>query len=375
MRRFRCGGPAAAQRERGGLAAATSAAPASQPHCCFPASSSASSPPPPAPNSPILATADIKGRVHDTLNARKPIALDGALVKGSEPQALPEEAQPVSGDDVIYMFPKRFERQVEVLMFVASAPSVPGKKFDLGSSAGLEFAVTYSGATARSHSHRYTTHSSQLAAALQPSAGSGAAAAGLFWKLRARAWGAASARAALTRRRACPARQAAPRLPALPGLACLACTQTCVHACVWHADTDGQLFNQAFDLKPLTAEGGVSSIIVAVMYLQVRVTNTHAHAGTYTGMAEQPLLRTCRARLDAPRLLRSHAPMRPYFSPQSTSHPHTTSLPPAFAGRGRLDPARRGPLVPVRLARQAGPGDEGGHAGAAGHVRRAAGRH
>ena len=36
-------------------------------------------------------------------------------------------------------------------------------------------------------------------------------------------------------------------------------------------DVGGQAFNQSFDLKPLAAQGGVSSIIVAVMYLQVRL--------------------------------------------------------------------------------------------------------
>ncbi|PNW85872.1 hypothetical protein CHLRE_03g201900v5 [Chlamydomonas reinhardtii] len=120
---------------------------------------------------------DVKGQLHDTLHARKPTALDGALVKGFEKQALPEETVQVEGDDVIYMFPKKFERQVEVLLFVASAPSIPGKKHDLDSSSKLEFAVSYS-------------------------------------------------------------------------------------------DVGGQAFNQSFDLKPLAAQGGVSSIIVAVMYLQ-----------------------------------------------------------------------------------------------------------
>lgn len=89
--------------------------------------------------------ADVKGQLHDTLHARKPTALDGALVKGFEKQALPEETVQVEGDDVIYMFPKKFERQVEVLLFVASAPSIPGKKHDLDSSSKLEFAVSYSG--------------------------------------------------------------------------------------------------------------------------------------------------------------------------------------------------------------------------------------
>ncbi|GFR40656.1 hypothetical protein Agub_g1241 [Astrephomene gubernaculifera] len=125
---------------------------------------------------------DVKGTVHDTLHARKPTALDGALVKGFEKQALPEEAVPVEGDDVIYMFPKKFERQVEVLMFVASAPTIPGKKHDLSSTGKLEFAVSYT-------------------------------------------------------------------------------------------DTNGKTFNQTFDLKSLTqpaagTEGPVSTIIVAVMYLQ-----------------------------------------------------------------------------------------------------------
>ncbi|KXZ43972.1 hypothetical protein GPECTOR_76g793 [Gonium pectorale] len=127
--------------------------------------------------------ADVKGALHDTLHARKPTALDGALVKGFEKQALPEETVPVQGDDVIYMFPKKFERQVEVLMFVASAPAIPGKKHDLSSSGKLEFAVSYT-------------------------------------------------------------------------------------------DESGQAFNQSYDLKPLTrpvpgvVEGPVSSIVVAVMYLQ-----------------------------------------------------------------------------------------------------------
>lgn len=87
----------------------------------------------------------MKGNVHDTLHIRKPTALEGALVKGFEKQALPEGTLPVEGDDVIYMLPKMFERQVEVLMFVASAPAIPGKKHDLSSSSKLEFAVSYTG--------------------------------------------------------------------------------------------------------------------------------------------------------------------------------------------------------------------------------------
>ncbi len=90
--------------------------------------------------------ADVKGNLHDTVHVRKPTALDGALVKGFEKQALPAETVPVDGDDVIYMFPKMFERQVEVLMFVASAPAIPGKQHDLSSSSKLEFAVSYTGA-------------------------------------------------------------------------------------------------------------------------------------------------------------------------------------------------------------------------------------
>ncbi|EFJ41265.1 hypothetical protein VOLCADRAFT_121654 [Volvox carteri f. nagariensis] len=137
---------------------------------------------------------DVKGNVHDTLHVRKPTALDGALVKGFEKQALPEETVPVEGDDVIYMFPKMFERQVEVLVFVASAPEIPGKKHDLSSSSKLEFAVSYT-------------------------------------------------------------------------------------------DVSGQAFNQSFDIKSLTLpagapEGQVSSIIVAVMYLQAEGGWTLRDVGT-----------------------------------------------------------------------------------------------
>ncbi|KAG2494781.1 hypothetical protein HYH03_007024 [Edaphochlamys debaryana] len=48
------------------------------------------------------------------------------------------------------MFPKKFERQVEVLLFVASCPSIPGKKHDLSSSEKLEFAVSYRDETGQS---------------------------------------------------------------------------------------------------------------------------------------------------------------------------------------------------------------------------------
>lgn len=85
------------------------------------------------------------GKLHDVVHARKPSALDGALVKGSEPSLLPEGAVPQQGDDVVYMFPKLFERQVEVLVFVASAPAVPGKVHDLSSSSKLDFLVSYIG--------------------------------------------------------------------------------------------------------------------------------------------------------------------------------------------------------------------------------------
>ncbi|GIL89419.1 hypothetical protein Vretifemale_17222 [Volvox reticuliferus] len=110
---------------------------------------------------------DVKGNLHDTLHVRKPTALDGALVKGFEKQALPEETVTVEGDDVIYMFPKMFERQVEVLMFVASAPAIPGKKHDLSSSSKLEFAVSYTDVSGQAFNQSF-----DLKSLTQPASGS-----------------------------------------------------------------------------------------------------------------------------------------------------------------------------------------------------------
>lgn len=86
---------------------------------------------------------DVNGKLHDIVHARKPSALDGALVKAAEKSLLPASTVPVEGDDVLYMFPKMFERQVEVLVFVASAPAVPGRVHDLSSSSKLDFHVSY----------------------------------------------------------------------------------------------------------------------------------------------------------------------------------------------------------------------------------------
>ena len=148
---------------------------------------------------PVAWHTDVNGKLHDIVHARKPSALDGALVKGTEKSLLPASALPVEADDVLYMFPKvrasawmrrranprapkagpgrqregvatqhtqswsplrshkwrtplamhvqMFERQVEVLVFVASAPAVPGRVHDLSSSSKLDFHVSYIGET------------------------------------------------------------------------------------------------------------------------------------------------------------------------------------------------------------------------------------
>lgn len=91
-------------------------------------------------------------------------------MKGTEKQSLPAETVPCEGDDLIYMFPKKFERQVEVLLFVASAPAIPGKKHDLGSSERLEFAVSYIGEHwAGSHAAPHSSCCTARAATTPPS--------------------------------------------------------------------------------------------------------------------------------------------------------------------------------------------------------------
>ena len=59
-----------------------------------------------------VSCADVNGKLDDTVYSRKPTALDGAVVRGTETQALPENFQPITGDDVIHIFPKLFIRQV-----------------------------------------------------------------------------------------------------------------------------------------------------------------------------------------------------------------------------------------------------------------------
>lgn len=56
--------------------------------------------------------ADVDGKLDDTVYSRKPTALDGAVVRGSETLALPENFQPVTADDSIHIFPKLFIRKV-----------------------------------------------------------------------------------------------------------------------------------------------------------------------------------------------------------------------------------------------------------------------
>ncbi|MEW5301992.1 MAG: hypothetical protein WDW36_004810 [Sanguina aurantia] len=86
---------------------------------------------------------DIDGKLIDTVHAGKHTALEGAIISNLDPAQLPEELVPSRGDDVIHVFPKKFERTVEVLMLVASAPKPPGAAYDLSFPKELVFTVTY----------------------------------------------------------------------------------------------------------------------------------------------------------------------------------------------------------------------------------------
>lgn len=67
--------------------------------------------------------ADVDGKLDDTVYSRKPTALDGAVVRGSETLALPENFQPVSADDSIHVFPKLFVRKVSCTELQATLSS------------------------------------------------------------------------------------------------------------------------------------------------------------------------------------------------------------------------------------------------------------
>ena len=79
----------------------------------------------------------------DVVHKHKPSALDSALVSNADKDTWLPETKEVAGDQVIHVMPKHLDPQAEVIVFVASAPVLPGKKNDLNSSSLLDFVVSY----------------------------------------------------------------------------------------------------------------------------------------------------------------------------------------------------------------------------------------
>ena len=77
------------------------------------------------------------------VHKHKPSALDSALVNNADKDLWLPETKEVAGDQVIHVLPKHLDPQAEVIVLVASAPVLAGKKNDLNSSSILDFVVSY----------------------------------------------------------------------------------------------------------------------------------------------------------------------------------------------------------------------------------------